>query len=68
MKSVNEKHLPATPQSSPCKPGKNEGTSAGLEGVIGLEVTSSVMMMEKRRTTVRTVEGVIIDVEMNRDD
>ena len=68
MKSVNEKHLPATPQSSTFKSGKNEGTSARLEGVIGLEVTSSVMMMERRRTTVRTVEGVIIDVEMNRDD
>ena len=68
MKSVNEKHLPATPQSSPCKSGEDEGTSAGSEGGIGLEVTSSVMMMDKRRTTVRTVEGVIIDVEMNRGD
>lgn len=70
---VNQKHLPAKPQSSTLKSGEDDGTrfevtSAGSDEETGFEFTSLVMMRETRRTIVTTVEGVIIDVAIIQDD
>ena len=60
------------PQSRTWKDGEDEGTGSEFPSFvsdeeIGFEFTSSVMKKETR-TTVRTVEGVIIDVEIIPDD
>ena len=53
---MKRRHLPSPPQSRTWKDGEDEG--------IGFESTLSVIKRKTTRTTVRTVEGVIIDVEI----
>jgi hypothetical protein len=57
------RHLPSIPQSRTWKYREDEGTGFELTSAeTGEEFTSSVMKRETTRTTVRTVEGVIVDV------